>query len=417
LIRHVPPAYSPVSVGAIWAGLKALAGLDRSRKEVIVGFLGERFRARSVLLADSGTSALALGFRAVARSSGDRPLALPAYGCFDLATAAEAADVRVLLYDLEPSTLGPDWDSLRAVLSQGAGALVIAHLFGIPVEISKALSLAEEYGVPLIEDAAQAAGATYDGCYVGSFGTLGIVSFGRGKGMTGGAGGALYACDEKGVTLLEGVRGQVGPPRAGPGDVATAGATWLLAWPAVYGLPASLPWLHLGETRHRDPAPSTEMSRAGIGVLSGVLQQLSTEESVRRLNAQRLTAAVRAGSPAIENVCSPKRSLPGYLRFPVIERPEEAGGAAWSPDPRVGAVRSYPRSLDRLSRFRSRIENSSAKHPGSGALVERLITLPTHSRLSDRDLDRLEVWIGSGLKAAGGSSQLQERLFPEEGSR
>lgn len=414
MIRRVPPAYSPVSLGAIVSGLKALVGLDRSCHDAILGFLAERFGARSVLLMDSGTSALALAFRAVARSRGGRPLALPAYSCFDLATAAEAADVRVLLYDMEPSTLGPDWDSLRTTLRQGAGALVIAHLYGMPFDVSEALSLTKEHGILLIEDAAQGAGATYDGRYAGSFGTLGIVSFGRGKGMTGGAGGALYACNKTGSVLLEGVRDELGQSSAGLGDVATAGATWLLGRPSLYGLPASLPWLHLGETRYRDPTPPAGMSGAGIAVLSGVLRQLPAEESTRRTNARRLAAAVEAVSPTVENVLPPERSTPGYLRFPVIVGRDDHGNTTRAADPRLGAARGYPRGLDQLPRFRSRIENSSTPHPGSGMLAQRLITLPTHSRLTGRDLCGLEEWIRSGLRSVRGRPGGQERLLQEE---
>ena len=78
------------------------------------------FGSRDVLLTDSGTSALALALRMAVAARPDRPtVALPAWACYDLATAADAADVGVVLYDLDPATLGPDWASLDRALSAG----------------------------------------------------------------------------------------------------------------------------------------------------------------------------------------------------------------------------------------------------------------------------------------------------------
>ena len=61
-------------------------------------------------------------------------VALPAFGCFDVASAAIGADVPVSLYDIDPDTLSPDPDSLSRAFSQGARVAVIAPLYGVPVD-------------------------------------------------------------------------------------------------------------------------------------------------------------------------------------------------------------------------------------------------------------------------------------------
>src|SRR4029434_8607789 len=111
-----------------------------------------------------------------------------AYCCYDLATAADGAGADVLLYDLHPLTLGPDWRSFERTLARGATAAVVAHLYGHPVDLRQAQALADSAGSILIEDAAQGVGARYDGRPLGSFGGMSLLSFGRGKGLTGGGG-------------------------------------------------------------------------------------------------------------------------------------------------------------------------------------------------------------------------------------
>ncbi|MEX0907230.1 MAG: DegT/DnrJ/EryC1/StrS family aminotransferase, partial [Gemmatimonadota bacterium] len=244
-LRHDPPAWAPLAFGAL---ARAAVRSGRSPDHAVVeleALLRQRFDAERVILFGSGTQALAAAIRAARKAAGgDRPVALPAFNCYDIAAAAIAADAPVLLYDIDPDTLGPDWASLRAALTAGAGAVVLASLYGYPIDWERATGLASGHGAILIEDAAQGSGGTWQGRALGSFGDLSVLSFGRGKGWTGGGGGAL---------LLRHPDVHVPapmPPGRGRGiRVATlAGAQWLLSNPRLYGVPAAMPWLHLGET-------------------------------------------------------------------------------------------------------------------------------------------------------------------------
>ena len=181
--RKQLPVYSPVTVGSVAAAFIASAtGGERARKRVLELVCAE-YGPRDVLLLDSGTSALTLALRAARRgaeAAGRVPLvALPAYGCFDLATAAVGADVRIVLYDLDPATLGPDWPSLERALAHRPAAVVAAHLHGVPVDVAHVARLAAEVDAVVIDDAAQGVGASIAGRPLGSFGSLGILSFGR----------------------------------------------------------------------------------------------------------------------------------------------------------------------------------------------------------------------------------------------
>src|SRR6266545_7201880 len=196
--RHLVPAHSPLSMAALLAGARAAAarnGGSARAEEHVVELLKERYSAMAVLLTESGTAALTAALRGALRDRPGAAVALPAYACYDLATAADGAGVSVFLYDVDPHTLAPDLAQLRAALNQGAAAVVVVHLYGYPVDLAQVSAVAAETGAVVIEDAAQAAGAVVKDRPAGTQGSLTVLSFGRGKGLTGGSGGALLAND------------------------------------------------------------------------------------------------------------------------------------------------------------------------------------------------------------------------------
>src|SRR6059058_4042732 len=150
------------------------------------------YRAQETVLLGSGTQALELAIRVATRVAAEQcAVALPAFSCYDVATAAVGARMRIALYDVDPGTLGPDLDSLAAALASGARIVVAAPLWGTPVDWGAVERCAAPFGAVVIEDAAQGHGAEWRGLPVGSFGALSVLSFGRGKGWTG-AGEARY---------------------------------------------------------------------------------------------------------------------------------------------------------------------------------------------------------------------------------
>ncbi|MCU0622035.1 MAG: DegT/DnrJ/EryC1/StrS family aminotransferase, partial [Gemmatimonadales bacterium] len=229
-------------LASLLSGGAALAlGGVRARAEV-EALVRDAWRPLDAVLLDSGTSALTLALTLAAEGAAGgaaRLVALPAYGCFDLATAAVGADVQVVLYDVDPRTLGPDWPSFERALALRPGAVVVAHFYGVPVDVPRAAALAERAGVVLVEDAAQGIGAGIGDRPLGSLGSLGVLSFGRGKGRTGGGGGALLANDARGAALLAEARGRVGRARRGLGPMVGLTAQWLLGRPSLYWIPAS----------------------------------------------------------------------------------------------------------------------------------------------------------------------------------
>jgi perosamine synthetase len=138
----------------------------------------------------SGTAALHLALVALGVGPGDDVI-LPSYLCAGPLHAIQHAGATPRLVDCDPTTYNLDPTHVKRSLTRNTKALLVPHLFGLPADLSELLSL----GVPVIEDCAQALGATYRGRPVGGFGELAICSFYATKVITTGEGGMLLARD------------------------------------------------------------------------------------------------------------------------------------------------------------------------------------------------------------------------------
>lgn len=393
-LRRVPPVYSPLSLRALRDAVsEAITSDIRPR---LARDLCTMYRADEALLVDSGTHALELALLLATRiTRGPHIVALPAYCCYDVATAAVGAGARIMLYDIEPETLAPDMASFEATMSSGANVAVVAPLHGVPVDWRNIESCASRHGALVVEDAAQGFGASHRGSPLGGLGRLSVLSFGRGKGWTGGIGGALLV---RGGALEMLGRDHAFVPEDSPAldGALRAAVQWAAGRPSVYALPASLPWLHLGETRYHEPIPIRDMPRVAAGLLERSLPLALREAEVRReaaagylrslscVDRMKFSHRVRFVHPAAE-------SVPGYLRLPV----RLSHGIAGMPDVEfaewLGVAPGYPTTLGELRAVRRRLHTirGADRWPGAEDLVRELVTLPTHSYVEKRDRHEL----------------------------
>ena len=386
--RRQLPAHSPLPLRGVLAGAAGVLHGAAGARERVRAELARAFGAEDVLLTDSGTGALGLAIGGCLAERPGSAVALPAYACYDLATAADAAGVAVVLYDLEPGTLAPRPESLARALERNVGAVVVVHLYGVPVDLAPVWELVRRTGVWVIEDAAQAVGACIAGRPVGSAGDVTVLSFGRGKGVTAGRGGALLA-RSAGAAVLARARRALLPPREGAREALQLAAQWLLGRPALYAIPAGLPFLRLGETIYHPPSPPRALSDAGARTLEVTWPLAAADGTARRGRAVVLGA--RAG-PGLAPVAVPPDAVPGYLRLPFVAAPL-ARAAAEAPEARaLGVMPGYPRALCDLEGFAGRIRNAEEPCDGARLLARRLLTLPTHRLLTPRDVVRLGAW-------------------------
>ena len=140
---------------------------------------------------NSGTDALYMALRALGIGEGDEVITTP----FTFIATSEVI-VRVgakpVFVDIDRQTFNFDLDLVAAAVTPKTKAIIAVHLFGRPLDMTKLMTIAKEHNLYLIEDCAQATGASWQGSRVGSIGDAGCFSFFPTKNLGGcGDGGAL----------------------------------------------------------------------------------------------------------------------------------------------------------------------------------------------------------------------------------
>lgn len=138
----------------------------------VAAFCGAQF----ALGVNSGTDALVLALRSLDIGPGHEVI-VPDYTFIATASAVLLVGATPVLADVEPGTLTLDPEQVAAKITSRTRALIPVHLYGQAADMTKLLDLAKTRGLAVIEDTAQAIGATWQGRPVGSLGDVGCLSF------------------------------------------------------------------------------------------------------------------------------------------------------------------------------------------------------------------------------------------------
>ena len=144
----------------------------------------------------NGTAALEVAVQALGIGEGDEVI-MPALTIISCAMAITRLGAIPVLVDSDIHTWNMKADEVEAKITPKTKAIMIVHLYGLPVEADKVLALAEKYNLKVIEDAAEMHGQTYKGKPCGSFGDISTFSFYPNKHITTGEGGMVVTDDEK----------------------------------------------------------------------------------------------------------------------------------------------------------------------------------------------------------------------------
>ena len=209
---------------AQYAGLQKEihAALERvlASQHFVLGPEGEAFERELAQYAQrrfgvgvaSGTDALTLSLRACGVGPGDEVI-VPGFTFIATAGAVSALGARPVFADSEAHTLNLDAAALRARITSRTAAIVLVHLFGLAYDVRPFATLADELGLPLIEDNAQSLGASFQGKRLGSFGAASATSFYPSKNLGAfGDGGMILTDSEEMAERLATLRnhGQTG---------------------------------------------------------------------------------------------------------------------------------------------------------------------------------------------------------------
>ena len=204
--------------------------------------------------------------------------------------------------------------------------------------------------------------------------------------MTAGGGGALLATGARGRQLLERARARIVTGRRGAGSLARLAAQALLSHPVLYGVPARVPWLRLGDTPFHEPWPVRAIAAAQAGVLEAAAGLADIEAGIRRTIALQIAAALEdAQDVALVRSPSGDGTQPGWLRYPVVLGPQARARSSTLVFRRLGIMPGYPRPLPELPRLAKRGAVASS-WPGATLLANGLMTLPTHRWVEVTDI-------------------------------
>ena len=142
----------------------------------------------------SGTSALWVALKAAGVKAGDEVI-IPAYTFIATATAVILANAVPVFADIDLNSGNIDPAKVGLLITKRTKAIIPVHIAGNPADMRALTNISEEHEIPIIEDAAQAHGAEYNGTKVGAIGLGGIFSFQTSKNMTAGEGGAIVTND------------------------------------------------------------------------------------------------------------------------------------------------------------------------------------------------------------------------------
>lgn len=144
----------------------------------------------------NGTAALEVAVQALGICEGDEVI-MPAFTIISCAMAVTKRGAIPVLVDSDLSTWNMKVEEIEAKITDRTKAIMIVHLYGLPIEVAPVLELAKKYKLKVIEDAAEMHGQTYNGKPCGGFGDISTFSFYPNKHITTGEGGMVVTDNEE----------------------------------------------------------------------------------------------------------------------------------------------------------------------------------------------------------------------------
>lgn len=329
-------------------------------------WLGEKSAAPlHVVALSSGTAAIHLALVMLGVGPGDEVI------CQSFTFAASANPIvyqgaTPVFVDSEPGAWNMDPELLRQAIDdrlRATGklpkAIIPVHLYGTPARMDEINSVASAYGIPVVEDAAEALGSEYNGSYCGTFGTYGALSFNGNKMITTSGGGALICPDEESARRVK-----------------------------FYATQAreNFPYY-----QHEQIGYNYRLSNISAGIGRGQMYVLD-EHIARRRAIHALYVEKLKNTPGI-TVMQPRSNVdlhPNYWLSTILVNPQEAGFTYQELSSRLTAADIESRPLWKPMHLQPVFAKAPAYVNGvSEALFAQGLCLPSGPMVTDEDVNRI----------------------------
>jgi dTDP-4-amino-4,6-dideoxygalactose transaminase len=359
-IRLAQPIIEDDEKRAVVEALESGQLAQGPRVAAFEGAFAEYTGVRHAVAVNSGTAALHLALLAHGIGAGDEVI-VPAFSFAATANVVLQTGARPVFVDVRDDDIGIDPAGVEAAITRRTKAVMPVHLYGQPCGIDAIRAVCGARGIALIEDAAQAVGASAGGTKCGAFGT-GAFSFYATKNLQTGEGGMITTNDDAIAAAARMLRSQ---------GERTRYVTEELGW-------------------------NYRMMEIAAALGNAQMPKIDARNEQRRRNAARLTELL-AGCDGIET----PRELVGrhhvYHQYTVRVRAGREARDRLQARLREDGIESavfYPTPIHRQPLYR-RLGYGDERLPVAERLCEEVLSLPVHPALSDADLTRIaEVVIG-----------------------
>lgn len=326
--------------------------------------VAERCGVTEAIAVTNGTASLELALKALGIGPGDEVVTSP-FTFVATLNAIIGSGATAVFADIDLNRFTIDSEAAADAIGAATAAVMPVHLYGQAADMSPLMSLASRNGFAVVEDAAQALGATVDGTKVGSFG-VGSFSFYATKNVTTGEGGALTTNDTEVAQRIRLLRNQ--------------------------GMRA----------RYEYAEPGHNMRMTDLAAAVGIpqMEELDQITARRAANASQLTEGLAHLEglvlPSVADGCT--HVWHQYTVRVTADAPrsrdEVMAGLA---ERGIGSGIYYPRVVFDYDCFRSHPQVAVSPVPNAQQAAEQVVSLPVHPGLSESDLDRVvtamnQVW-------------------------
>ncbi|HOT27888.1 MAG TPA: DegT/DnrJ/EryC1/StrS family aminotransferase [Candidatus Ozemobacteraceae bacterium] len=294
----------------------------------------------------SGTDALLLSLMALGIGTGDEVITTP-YSFFATAGAIARVGARAVFVDIEPDTYNIDASKIAAAITPRTKAILPVHLFGQCADMDAIMSVARQHKLPVIEDACQSIGSSFNDKQAGTIGDFGCFSFFPSKNLgCFGDGGLVTTNDEQLYQHVKKLR------------------------------------VHGGERQyhHLEVGINGRLDALQAAVISVKLPHLAAWTEGRRKNAARYNELLAGNKTVRTPVAKPGR-YHIYNQYVIsVERRDEL--KQFLTEKEIGCAVYYPLSLHEQECFKS-LGYKHGDFPNSEAAAQHTLALPVYSELPD----------------------------------
>jgi len=388
LLRKIPTTAVPLSIFEILKGFKSYFGNRSYIEEFEQNFAGY-MGSNHAFSFNKCTTSIYIFLKALKKLSNRQEVVIPAYTVPTLVLPIRKAGLKPILCESSLDTFTMDFERLPEVINDNTLCVLPIYHFGFPYQIDSLLKLASEKGFFVLEDAAQAPGATLGDKKVGTLGDAGCFSLCRGKNFSTFNGGMLVTNSDKLAKIIREERDllpeQEFTLKIQIPFILTAYS--LVTRPVIYGPFYKLiaPFKHTTVHDSFEPEQYSDF-QAIIGLC--LLNKLDVFNKIRVKKGMVLYSALKDN----EHILLPeiaKNSTPVFNHLPVVfketETMERVQTELW--DKGIDTGRMYLKPVHHL--YDLGYDTQKELFPNALYMAERLLTLPSHPYLDDNSIKNI----------------------------